>query len=111
MFLELRWVPELIKDGTKILSMRVKNLNFVDSVWTACPNHSTSMQERALTQFFKRAKYLGYVGPHPEPNYYWADFMSGDERAQFLDWYEEQKEKISEIRKISWCTVWMMLLY
>ena len=31
-FLELKWVHELIIDGAKILSMRLENLNFVDSV-------------------------------------------------------------------------------
>ena len=52
------------------------------------------MQERALPHLFYTAKNLYYEGPHPEPKYYGAGFMSGDERAQFLDWYEEQKDKI-----------------
>jgi hypothetical protein len=34
------------------------------------------------------------VGPYPEPNYYGAGLMSGDERAQVLEWYEQQKNKI-----------------
>ena len=34
------------------------------------------------------------MGPYPEPKYYVADFMSGYKRAQFLAWYEEQKNKI-----------------
>ena len=29
-FLELRWVPQLRKDGTEILSMTVKNFYFLD---------------------------------------------------------------------------------
>ena len=31
-FLELRWTPQLIMDGTKILSMIVENLYFLDSL-------------------------------------------------------------------------------
>jgi hypothetical protein len=31
-FLELRWVPQLIMDGTKILSMSVENFQFLDSL-------------------------------------------------------------------------------
>ena len=31
-FLELRWKPELIMDGTKILSMTVEHLQFLDSL-------------------------------------------------------------------------------
>ena len=34
------------------------------------------------------------MGPYPEHKYYGADSMSGDERAQFLAWYEKQKENI-----------------
>ncbi len=52
------------------------------------------MQERALPNFFNTAKNFDYVGTHPEPKYYVADFMSSDERSQFLDWYEEQKDQI-----------------
>ena len=32
------------------------------------------------------------MGSYPEPKYYGADYMSGDERAQFLEWYEEQND-------------------
>jgi len=42
--------------------------------------------------FFNTANNLDYVGPYPEPKYYGPVFMSGDERTQFLAWYEEQKE-------------------
>ena len=31
-FLELRWVPQLIMDGTKVLSMSVENLHFLESL-------------------------------------------------------------------------------
>ena len=34
------------------------------------------------------------MGPYPERKFYGADYMSGDERAQFLEWKEEQKDKI-----------------
>ena len=34
------------------------------------------------------------MGPYPEPKFYGADYMSSDERAQFLEWCEEQKDKI-----------------
>ena len=39
------------------------------------------------------------VGPYAEHKYY-GQTLSGDERAQFLAWYEEQKENISKIRKL-----------
>ena len=34
--------------------------------------------------FFITANNLDYVGPHPVPKYYGADFMSGNNRAQLL---------------------------
>jgi len=52
------------------------------------------MQEGVLPSLFNTAENLDYVGPYPEPRFYGADYMSGDERAQFLEWYEEQKDKI-----------------
>jgi len=39
------------------------------------------------------AENLDYVGPYPEPKFCGADYMSGDERARFLEWYEEQTDK------------------
>jgi hypothetical protein len=44
--------------------------------------------------FFNTTKNLEYVGPYPDPKYYGVDYMSGEERAQFSDWYEEQKDKL-----------------
>jgi hypothetical protein len=44
--------------------------------------------------FFNTANNLNYEGPYPEPEFYGADSMSVDERAQFLEWYEEQKGKL-----------------
>jgi hypothetical protein len=34
------------------------------------------------------------MGSYPEPKYYWADFMPGDDRAQFLDGMRSKKNKI-----------------
>ena len=61
--------------------------------------------------FFNTAENLDYVGPYPEPNFYGADYMSSDERAQFLEWYVEQRDNFFSISKSSWPTAWMMLMY
>jgi hypothetical protein len=44
-------------------------------------------------------KNLDYEGSYPAPYYYGADYMSGDERAKFLAWHEEQKGKIFNNKK------------
>ena len=40
--------------------------------------------------FFNTAHNLDYVSHYHERKYYGADFMSSDERAQFLAWYEKK---------------------
>jgi hypothetical protein len=39
------------------------------------------------------------VGTYPEIECYGADYLSGDERAQFLAWYGEQKDNIFRNRE------------
>ena len=88
-------------DGTKILSMSVENFCFLDSL-NFMPKRLKNMpkpfdltsKKGYYPHFFNRAKNLDYVGLYPEPKYYGADFMSADDRAQFLAWYEEQKDKM-----------------
>jgi hypothetical protein len=95
-FLELGWIPQLILGGSKILNISVENLNFVESQRFANEFQKTfdlTCKKRYYTHFFNMANNSDYVCPHPETKYYGAHFMSGDERAQFLDWYEEQKDK------------------
>jgi hypothetical protein len=44
--------------------------------------------------FLNTAMNLDYVGAYPELKYYGVDYMSGDERTQFSEWYKEQKDKL-----------------
>jgi hypothetical protein len=53
-------------------------------------------KEDNYTHFFNTAKNLVYEGQYPETEYYGEDFMSGDERAQFSEWYDEQRRNISK---------------
>jgi hypothetical protein len=34
------------------------------------------------------------VGSYSEPQFYGPDFISVDERAQFLEWHKEQKDQV-----------------
>jgi hypothetical protein len=52
------------------------------------------MQSGVLPHSFNTANNLDYVGYHPEPKYYGAGFMSGDDRAQFSARYEGVKDRI-----------------
>jgi len=93
-FLELRRTPQLIMDGTKILSMIVENLhilnslNFLPMSFKSMPKSlDLTCKKQYYSHFFNMANNLIYVGRYPEPKFYGADYMSGDERAQFLEWY------------------------
>jgi hypothetical protein len=43
---------------------------------------------------FSTRRTIWTVVPYPEPKFGGGYYMSGDERAQYLEWYEEQKDKI-----------------
>jgi hypothetical protein len=94
-------MPQLIMDGTKILSMVVENFHFLDSLNFLLMSLKSMPKSFDLTckkgyypHFFNTAENLDYVGSYPEPEYYGANYMSGDEQAQFMDWHKEQKGKI-----------------
>ena len=94
-------MPKLIMDGTKILSMTVENLHFLDSlnfIPMALKNMPKSFdltcKKGYYPHFFNTAENLDYVGAYPEPKYYGADFMSTEERTKFLAWHKEQKDLI-----------------
>ena len=76
-FLDLRWEPELIKDGTKILIMSVEHLKFLDSLnflpmslKSTPKSFDLTCKKGYYTHFFNTAGNLDYVGPYPEPVFY-----------------------------------------
>jgi hypothetical protein len=84
-------------DGIKILSMRVQgkiflySFNFLHmSLKNMSKSFDLSCKKGYYPHFFNTAENLDYVGSYPEPSYYGTDYMSVDERAQFLAWHEEQ---------------------
>jgi len=88
-------------DDRKILSKIVENLLFLDSLNYLPMRLNRMPKSFDLTckkgyypQFFNTAKYLDYVGSHPELKFYGSDFMSGDDRTQFTSRYVGVKDKI-----------------
>jgi hypothetical protein len=95
--------------------MVVENFHFLDSL-NFLPMSLKSMpksfdmtcKKGYYLHFFNTASNLNYEGPYPEPKFYGADSMSVDERAQFLEWYEEQKVSYLGTRTNCWPIAWMM---
>jgi len=87
-------------DGSKIISMVVENVHYLDSLnylpmfLKSVPKSFDLTCKKGYYPHFNTANNLNYVGSYSEPKYYGADFMSGDERAQFLEWHEEQTGKV-----------------
>ena len=57
------------------------------------------MQEVVQSPFFNTANNLDYVGSNSEPNFYGADFMSGDERTKFSSFFVGEKNKSFKNKK------------
>ena len=74
---ELRWVQQLKMDGSKILSMFVENLHFLDalnylpiSLKSVPKSFDLACKKDYYPHFFKTANNLDYVGLYPEPKIY-----------------------------------------
>jgi hypothetical protein len=97
----LKWQPELIMNGQKIMSMRLEHLHFLDSISYLPMPLRKLLQAFGLSatkswypHFFNTKENMDYVGPIPDISYYGADAMSDAERNEFLEWYETQNGNI-----------------
>jgi hypothetical protein len=97
----LKWQPELIMNGQKIVSMEVEYLHFLQSVsYLPMPLRKLpqafglSATKSWYLHFFNTKENMDYIGPIPDISYYGADAMSDAERSEFLEWYETENRNI-----------------
>ncbi|XP_018570294.1 uncharacterized protein LOC108910225 [Anoplophora glabripennis] len=92
--------PELIMRGTKIISMVVGNVKFLDSLNYFPMALSKLPKAFGLGDNFKKGYFphifntpanANYVGPLPAAEYYDPDNMKPEESSKFLEWHEEHK--------------------
>ena len=96
----LKWPPELIMNGLKIMCIKMEHLVFLDSV-SFLPCSLRNLPEAFVLatskswypHYFNIEENLDYVGPIPDASYYGANEMSESERRDFLARYEIQKKK------------------
>jgi len=88
-------------DCSKFVSIVVENLHFLDSLnclpmslTTSPKSFDFKWKKGYYPHFFNTAKNLDFVSSYPVPKYYWADCVSGDERAQFPASHEGVKDRI-----------------
>jgi hypothetical protein len=103
-------------DGTKILSMVVENMYFLDSLNFLLMSLKSMPKSFYLTykkgyypHFFNTAENLEYVVLYPEAKYYGADYMRGGE-SSIIGMVRGAKKHFSEIRN-SRSTAWTMSIY
>jgi hypothetical protein len=96
----LKWNPELILSGLKIISMKMQHIHFLDAVsYLRMPLRKfpeafgLSATKSWFPHYYNTKANLDYVGPIPDIEYFGADEMSAGERKDLLSWYDEQKDK------------------
>jgi hypothetical protein len=103
----LKWKPELIIIGLNIISMKMEHLQFLDSscylpmLLRKLPEaFGLSVTKSWYPHYFNTKANLNYVGPIPDKWYFGADEMSETERREFMTWYDEQKDKVFDNKRI-----------
>jgi len=87
----MKWKPELILNGLKIVSMKIEHMLFIDSA-SYLPMPLRKLPEAFglwvvkswYPHFFNTKANLDYVGPFPDVTYFGADEMSQSERREFM---------------------------
>jgi hypothetical protein len=94
----LKWQPELIMNGLKIMCMKMEHMVFLDrlSFFPSSLRKLPAAFDLTATKswcphYFNTQENLHYVGTNPDVPYYGVKGMSESEWREFLDWYEGQK--------------------
>ncbi|KAJ8914447.1 hypothetical protein NQ315_011388 [Exocentrus adspersus] len=115
LLIESAITPELIMRGTKIISMTVGNVKFLDSLNyfpmplaklpTVFGLDSNNFKKGYFPHLFNTISNADYVGPLPAIEYYSPDSMKIEERQKFLDWHKQHENDKFDLRKelIEYC--------
>jgi len=103
----LKWNPQIILTGLKIISMKMQHIHFLDSI-SYLPRplrklpeaFGLSTQKTYFPHYWNTKANLDYVGPIPDIKYFGADEMSESERKDFLSWYNEQNDIVLDNRRV-----------
>nr|XP_022294902.1 uncharacterized protein LOC111105016 [Crassostrea virginica] len=99
--------PTVIMNGSKILSMRALDLEFIDS-FNYLPFALAKMpsafglkelKKGYFPHFLNTEANQNYVGPYPAASFYGPDDMTSSARTAFYAWYEEQQGKTFDFQK------------
>ncbi|XP_041479156.1 uncharacterized protein LOC121426824 isoform X1 [Lytechinus variegatus] len=100
-------VPDIIVNGTKIISMTVNDVKLIDSLsFLAMPLSSfpstfgfEELKKGFFPHFFNTRDNQNYKGPMPPKGKYDPDGMTEGKRAEFNAWYEKHKNDHFDFEK------------
>ncbi|XP_059582038.1 uncharacterized protein LOC132250018 [Alligator mississippiensis] len=99
---------KLITQGGKLMCIEVTRLGirFIDSLIFLPMKLSRLPQVMGFEgckgyfpHFFNRAENQNYVGPLPKMEYYGIENMMSSEKGQFLEWYQNNRDKTFDMQK------------
>ena len=103
----MKWKSESILNGLKFISLKFEHMIFIGSAsYLPMPLRKLSevfglsVTKSWYPHFFNNKTNLEYVGPFPDISYFGANVMSQSERREFMMWYERQKNKVFDNRRI-----------
>jgi hypothetical protein len=115
----LKWQPELIMNGQKIMRMTMEHMKFIDSIcFLPFPLRKVSgafgqtASKSWYPHYFNKMENLDYVGQIPDRECYGVNEMSSGERTDFLAWYETQKSEVFDNTRVleSYCQEHVIVL-
>jgi hypothetical protein len=103
----LKWVPDIILTGLKIISTKMQHIHVLDSIsylpmpLRKLPEAFGLSPSKAWFPYYYNTKTnLVHVGFLNDIQYFGADKMSEGDRKDFLSWYTEQKDKVFDCRRV-----------
>ncbi len=95
-------MPSLIMNGTKIISMKIGNVIFLDSLnylpmsLSALPKafgFADDVIKGTFPHLFNTPEYQNYRGSLPASHFYSPDTMFAADRARFLEWHKKESNR------------------
>ena len=107
---------KVIFNGSKIMSINIQsglNIRVIDSLLFLPMKLAKlpktfglpTLKKGDFPHKFNKPCNWDYVGPYPEQHYYGVDYMSTEDRDDFLQWHKEQDGKVFDFQKeiLSYC--------
>ncbi|KAK5650120.1 hypothetical protein RI129_001149 [Pyrocoelia pectoralis] len=109
-----KFKPELIMRFSKIISMTINNVRFIDSLnylpmaLAKLPKAfglGDNFKKGFFPYLFNTTENQNYIGHYPNIKYYRPDAMKTEEREQFIKWYNENQDEVFDMQKeiVSYC--------